>query len=66
MRIDACKRGHKRTDANTFWQRKPNGRLYPICKQCRADQSRLKYRNDPAFREAEKLRCLARHHRHPE
>ena len=54
-----CKRGHPWTEANTAMRWRHGGKMFRVCKRCHADQSRLRYRSDPAFRESEKARQIA-------
>lgn len=57
-----CKRGHPQTEANTVFFLRPDGKPFRVCKACRAQRWRDRYRADPAFREAKKAEALARYH----
>lgn len=48
---DCCKRGHPFTPANTYYNRSRKV-VSRACRQCRAEQARVKYRTTKAAREA--------------
>jgi hypothetical protein len=58
MRIASCRAGHLWSTQNTRWHKRADGRSYRQCRQCAARRGRLRYRNDDAWREKEKARCL--------
>ena len=39
---DRCRRGHPRTEANTYWA-SHGGKRWRVCKQCRALSQRVIY-----------------------
>lgn len=56
-----CKRNHRQTDANVIVVARA-GKTYKTCRLCHALRQKLKYRNDAAYREAEKSRSLQRYY----
>jgi len=56
-----CRHGHLYTEANTRWYTNA-GKPYRQCRTCASNRMRLKYRNDEAYREKQKHRCLARYY----
>lgn len=58
-----CPRNHPQTEFNRqAYRHSKSGKPYTRCRLCVALRTRLKYRNDEAFREKEKARTLANYH----
>lgn len=54
-----CRRGHLQIEANRSpYRQSASGIQYYRCRLCLSARVRLKYRNDEAYREREKRRCL--------
>lgn len=52
--VPTCRRGHPILATTSGWYTHSNGRRYARCKLCIALRAKLRYQQDPAYREAQK------------